>query len=78
MYQPITRKNLWFERLMAVIALISLGLALFDLSYIPWRSFYFRNIPEITRYYDRYKGIEPHRETERYLNAVKTVENHRR
>ena len=58
---------------MAVIALISLVLALFDLSYIPWRSFYFRNIPELTRYYDRYKGIEPHRETERYLNAVKQL-----
>jgi hypothetical protein len=72
-YQPVTRKNLWFERLMAIIALISLVLALFDLSYIPWRSFYFRNIPEITRYYDRYKGIEPHRETQRYLNAVQQL-----
>jgi hypothetical protein len=73
MYQPVTKKNVWFERLMAILALISLLLALFDLSYIPWRSFYFRNIPQVTRYYDRYKGIEPHRETQRYLNAVEQL-----
>jgi hypothetical protein len=69
----ITHKNLWFERLMAIIASIGFLVGMFDLTYIPWRSFYFRNIPEITQFYDRYKGIEPHRETERYLNAVEQL-----
>jgi hypothetical protein len=67
---PISRKNLWFERLMAVIAAISLIVAMFDLTYIPCRDLYFRNLPEVIGQYDRIKGIEPHRETERYLNAV--------
>jgi hypothetical protein len=66
----VTHKNLWFERLMAIIAAIGFLAAMFDLSYIPWRDFYFRNIPEVAHFYDEYKGIEPHRETERYLNAV--------
>lgn len=70
MYQPVTRKNLWFERLMATIASIGFLLAMFDLTYIPWRDFYFKYIPQITRFYDPYKGIEPHRETQRYLDAV--------
>ncbi len=58
---------------MAIIALIGFLVGMFDLTYIPWRAFYFRNIPEITQFYDRYKGIEPHRETERYLIAVEQL-----
>jgi hypothetical protein len=69
----INRKNIWFERLMAIIASIGFLVGMFDLTYIPWRGFYFRNIPEVTHFYDRYKGIEPHRETERYLNAVEQL-----
>ena len=69
----ITRKNLWFERLMAIIASIGFLAGMFDLTYIPWRDFYFRNIAEVAHFYDRYKGIEPHRETERYLNAVEQL-----
>ncbi len=69
-FQPITQKNLWFERLMATIASIGFLLAMFDFTYIPWRNFYFRNIPQITQIYDPFKGIEPHRETQRYLHAV--------
>jgi hypothetical protein len=69
----ITRKNLWLERLMAVIALIGFIVAIFDLTYIPSRDFYFRNLPLVVRTYDRFKGIEPHRETERYLNAIEQL-----
>jgi hypothetical protein len=69
----ITHKNIWFERLMAIIASIGFLVGMFDLTYIPWRAFYFRNIPEVAQFYDRYKGIEPHRETERYLNAVEQL-----
>lgn len=65
----------WFERLMAVIALIDLILVLFDLSYVPWRDFYFRNFPSLTQVYDPIKGIEPHRETQKYLNTLKQLEN---
>ncbi|AOX03518.1 hypothetical protein BJP34_32465 [Moorena producens PAL-8-15-08-1] len=35
-----TRRILWFERLMAIIALINLLLVFFDLSYIPLRDFW--------------------------------------
>ena len=58
---------------MAIIASIGLIVAIFDLTYIPWRGFYFRNIPAVIQQYDRFKGIEPHRETERYLNAVEQL-----
>jgi hypothetical protein len=72
-FSPATRKNLWFDRLMAIIASISLIVAMFDLTYIPCRDFYFRNLPIVIEQYDRFKGIEPHRETERYLNAVEQL-----
>ncbi len=65
---------LWIERLMAIIATINLGLVLFNLSYIPWRDFYLRYLPEIVRIYDPVKGIEPHRETERYLQTVEQLQ----
>ncbi len=58
---------------MAIIASIGFLVAIFDLTYIPWRGFYFKNIPQVTQFYDPYKGIEPHRETERYLNAVEQL-----
>ncbi len=58
---------------MAIIASIGLIVAMFDFTYIPWRDFYFRNLPTVIEHYDRFKGIEPHRETERYLNAVEQL-----
>jgi hypothetical protein len=58
---------------MAIIAAISLIVSLFDLTYLPWRDFYFRNLPAVIQQYDRFKGIVPHRETERYLNAVEQL-----
>jgi hypothetical protein len=70
---PKTR-NLWFERLMAMIATINLCLVLFDLSYVPWRDFYLRKLPQVTEIYDPIKGIEAHRETENYLATVKQLE----
>ena len=68
------RRNLWFERLMAIIATVNLCICLFDLSYIAWRDFYLRKVPQITKVYDKVKGIEPHRETENYLANVKLLE----
>ncbi|MBK1988877.1 hypothetical protein A0J48_015250 [Sphaerospermopsis aphanizomenoides BCCUSP55] len=66
--------NLWFEKLMAMIATVNLGLILFDLSYVPWRDFYFRRFPQITQIYDPIKGIEPHRDTKNYLETVDALE----
>jgi hypothetical protein len=58
---------------MAIIASIGFFAAMFDLTYIPSRDFYFKNIPEIVQIYDPLKGIERHRETDRYLNAVEQL-----
>ncbi|MBD2021587.1 hypothetical protein H6F43_15510 [Leptolyngbya sp. FACHB-36] len=86
---PSRRKNLWFERLMALLATANFGLVLFDLSYVPWRDFWLRgtfqlplvNFPlqvpmprQITQWYDPIKGIEPHRDTQDYLQAVQQLE----
>lgn len=68
------RRNLWFERLMAIAATINLALVLFDLSYVPWRDFYLRKVPQITQIYDPIKGIEAHRETKNYLDRVAALE----
>ncbi|WP_341526496.1 hypothetical protein WKK05_28725 [Nostoc sp. UHCC 0302] len=68
------RRSLLFERLMAIIAVINLGLVLFDLSYVQWRDFYLRRLPQITKVYDPIKGIEPHRDTTSYLEAVAALE----
>ncbi|WP_353931206.1 hypothetical protein WJM97_00940 [Okeanomitos corallinicola TIOX110] len=66
--------NLWFERLMAITATVNLGLVFFDLSYVPWRDYYFRRVPQITEIYDPIKGIEAHRDTKRYLDTVTALE----
>lgn len=59
-----------FECLMAILAAVNLGLVLFDMTYISLRNFYFYYIPTFTKDYDLVKGIEPQRDTERYLNLV--------
>lgn len=78
--RKIPRRILWFERVMATIASINLVLVLFDLSYVPYRDFFVRRfciwsacfqVPEtLHQYYDKKKGIEPHRETQKYLQTV--------
>ncbi|MBD1887779.1 hypothetical protein [Coleofasciculus sp. FACHB-SPT9] len=70
---PQSRRNLWFERVMALLAVANLGLVLFDLTYIPLRDFYLREFRSITRIYDPIKGIEPHRETQQYLETVEKL-----
>ena len=50
-------QQLYFERLMAIIATVNLCLVLFNLSYIPWRDLYWRKFPQITQIYDPVKGI---------------------
>ncbi len=68
-------KARWFERLMALIALINLGLVVIDLSYVPWRDAYLRFLPRVTVWYgETFKGIEPHRFTTHYLDTVESLE----
>ncbi|MEB3150845.1 MAG: hypothetical protein VKL60_17740 [Sphaerospermopsis sp.] len=70
----ISKQNLWLERLMAITATLNLSLVMFDWSYVPWRDFYFRNLPQLSRVYDPIKGIEPHRDTVNYLNNIASLE----
>ncbi|MEO0824965.1 MAG: hypothetical protein AAFX95_06850 [Cyanobacteria bacterium J06639_16] len=66
----------WFEKVMALLALINLCLVVFDLSYIRFRDFYLRYFPELTQQYgERYKGIEPERSTVAYLETVDNLED---
>lgn len=65
--------GLWIERGMAIIATLNYTLVLFNFTYIPWRDFYFRYIPQLTRIYDPIMGIEPHRDTVRYIETVETL-----
>ena len=60
---------------MAVIAIGNFCLVLFDISYVPWRDFYFRKLPALTKIYDPFKGIEPHRDTQKYLETVEDLKN---
>jgi hypothetical protein len=74
-YKPyFERRYPWLERLIAIIALVNLGLVLFDLSYLSGRDLYLRTLPTLTRVYDRIKGIQPHSETEYYLSRTDTLE----
>ncbi|MDZ8051519.1 MAG: hypothetical protein RMX68_006730 [Aulosira sp. ZfuVER01] len=72
--KPLKRSQLYFERLMAMTATVNLCLVLFNLSYVPWRDFYWRRLPQITQIYDPIKGIEAHRETNNYLKTVAALE----
>ncbi|MGK7919608.1 MAG: hypothetical protein AB4080_06325 [Trichodesmium sp.] len=65
-----SRKVPIFERIMALLALVNLTLVLFNITYITFRDFYFIHIPELTEIYDPIKGIQPNRDTEKYLNNV--------
>lgn len=63
----------WFERFIALVALGNLSLVLFDISYVPWRDFYFRKLPVLTQIYDPFKGIKPHRDTQKYLETLEDL-----
>lgn len=71
--RPKSRRHLWYERVMALLALANLGLVVFDLSYVPLRDFYLREFRTLTQVYDPIKAIEPHRETQRYLETVENL-----
>lgn len=69
------RGRLWFEKLMALMALLNLLLVLFDWSFVPLRDSYLRFFPAFTETYGYHiKGIEPHRTTTAYLQTVDRLE----
>ena len=80
------KRILWYERIMALIAAANLGLVIFDMTYVPWRNFWLQRtvqiaslqipipLPDITPLYDPIKGIQPHRETQKYLKTVGQLE----
>jgi hypothetical protein len=63
-----------WQKIGAIIALVNLGLVLFNLSYLPARSFYWQVIPSLVNLYDPIKGITPHPETQNYLARVNQLE----
>jgi hypothetical protein len=71
---PSKRYNLLFEKIIALTVAVNFCLILFNLSYIQLRDFYVRRAPQITHIYDPVKGIETHRETQRYLETVDQLE----
>ncbi|MBD1912409.1 MULTISPECIES: hypothetical protein [unclassified Leptolyngbya] len=63
------------NKVLAVLAVVNLGLVAFDWSYIPWRDSYLRYMPGFTQWYGAtFKGIEPHRDTDTYLNQVERLQ----
>jgi hypothetical protein len=72
-----------WDKFVAIWASINLILVIFDLSYVPLRNFWLQRqlylfpgvplaipitfLPDITGFYDPIKGIEPHRDTQKYL-----------
>lgn len=65
--------RLAWDLFMVYLALLNLGLILFDLTYLWLRPQYFRHLPALTRLYDPVKGIEPHPVTEAYLDLTRRL-----
>ena len=79
-----------WDQLVALLAGLNLVWVLFDVSYIPLRSFWLQRnlyplpslpvviplhwLPDITPLYDRVKGIEPHHDTRSYLSHFQQLD----
>jgi hypothetical protein len=73
--QSIKSKTPWFERFMAILALVNFGLVVFDVSYVRFRDLYLRQFPAFTQWYGyRFKAIKPERSTKAYLETVVALE----
>ncbi len=70
--KSLTPRLVW-DFLMVYLALVNLGLILFDLTYLWLRPFYFQHLPVITRLYDPVKGIEPEPLTTEYLELAEEL-----
>ncbi|MCS6979032.1 MAG: hypothetical protein NZM15_02890 [Flavobacteriales bacterium] len=58
-------ENAW-DIFILFITTVNLLLILFDLSYLRLRPRYLATVPQLTRWYDPFKGIEPHQLTESF------------
>jgi len=67
--KSLTPRLAW-DFLMVYLAIVNLGLILFDLTYLWLRPVYFQHLPAVTRLYDPVKGIEPEPLTTEYLALV--------
>ena len=65
----------WWNKLIALVALLNLILVMFNLSYLSLRDVYFHHAPAVVEIYDRVKGIEPHPDTETYLQTFDDLNN---
>lgn len=63
------------ERIIAIVALINLGLVFFDSTYLNLRQVYKQYLPSITRAYDPVKGITVHPRTEVYQTQVDQLQS---
>ncbi|HHP7231047.1 MAG TPA: hypothetical protein ACFCUY_09325 [Xenococcaceae cyanobacterium] len=64
----------WWQKVIAIVAIINLVLVFFNLSYLSLRDIYLRSLPAIVRVYDPIKGIETHPETTAYLKTLQQFE----
>ncbi|MDY6802918.1 MAG: hypothetical protein SXA11_03795 [Cyanobacteriota bacterium] len=62
-----------FEKIMAIVAMANLALVFFNMTYVPMRDLYFRYLPSLVAIYDPVKGIEPNRDTQKYLDTVEEL-----
>ncbi|WP_255093227.1 hypothetical protein [Synechococcus sp. J7-Johnson] len=80
-----------WDQFVALWAALNLLWVCFDITYVPLRTFWLQRnlyplpsaplvlrlgfLPDITPFYDPVKGIEPHRETQAYLNAFDQMDH---
>ena len=85
-----SRLGLLWDRFVALWAALNLLLVIFDITYVPLRSFWLqrnlypipsvplavplKGLPDITPWIDPIKGIEPHRETSAYLRQFRQLD----
>jgi len=68
-----TLSKRWNQGVTLLITL-HVGLVLFNLSYVPLRGLYLPYLPALVQAYDPLKGIEPHPQTQHYLQTVNTLQ----
>ncbi|MEL7360237.1 MAG: hypothetical protein AAFN40_27365 [Cyanobacteria bacterium J06560_6] len=59
-----------WQQFVALLILINLVLVVFDLSYLPLRPLYLRQLPTLVERYDPVKGVMPHPVTQDYLAQI--------
>ncbi|MEO0410079.1 MAG: hypothetical protein AAF289_22265, partial [Cyanobacteria bacterium P01_A01_bin.135] len=71
---PRHPSNNWWGKIVALVAVVNLAIALFNVSYLPLRNLYLRYVPAIVTTYDPVKGIEPNPVTFQYIKTVEVLD----